>query len=561
MKKIKAVLSVILALSVILTSASMIVSRAKDTSVTFAVVSDIHSEGIGDDIPVNFPENELYFHARNSGNLYNEAIGILKSFLARAQSKKLDFVLIPGDLTNCGREDQVRIMTSVLAEFEKNSGIQVYVTPGNHDYWESDPEGFKKDYRQFGFGEALSTDTKTASYTVDLPGNCRLFSIDSQTTGQDGDALDERLFSWIDEQAKQAEKDGKTVIAMMHCPLLDPIPLASLLMKDFIVRDHEEVAERFTKWNIQYVFTGHEHGNNITSYTGKNGNVVYDILTTALTSYPLEYRYITLSGSGMDIKCELIDKCNFGYIGKGYNAKQIALMKSDYTEYSYGYFKYSIQKKIGRYITPEFINGKLKQTKGPVFDAVNTVMPLVEEALQMPLYKKDTDGLSVEELANASSATLPESGYTSLYDLATTVVAAVYYGAENMPPESSPEARILIVGLNTMLKYILAEAGNRTAALALNSALSLVNLDAVDKVDLYRWNRALMLGADKSYDMAEAVLSPLLNDFLVDDEICDRDCTLPGPGEKVTVNRAESFSDWLKSFFLYIENLFRAFFR
>ena len=150
MKKIKALLSLILVLSVIVASSSMLVSHAKDESVAFAVATDIHAEGIGDDLSRDYPENELYFHARNSGNLYAEAVGILKSFLARAAKKNLDFVLIPGDIANNGREEQHKLLASILADFEDSTGIRVYVTPGNHDYFNSTPDDFKKYYSRFG---------------------------------------------------------------------------------------------------------------------------------------------------------------------------------------------------------------------------------------------------------------------------------------------------------------------------------------------------------------------------------------------------------------------------
>lgn len=554
--KIKKAVAVLMALVVVFGTLPAVF--ADNDKISFAVATDIHAEGKGEPLPLEFPENELYFHARNSGNLYNEALGILESFLAQAAEKKLDFVLLTGDMTNSGKQEQHILFASILEAFEKETGISVYVTPGNHDYANSSPADFKEYYARFGYDEALAIDDVTASYTVDLPNGYRLLSLDSQTPGKDGDALDERLFAWAETQAVQAEKDGKTLIAMMHCPLLDPIPLAELIMKDFIVRDHKDVAELFTKWNIQYVFTGHEHGNNISSFTGSNGNKVYDILTTSLTSYPLEYRTVDLSSAGMDIKCNSIDTFNPDSCGTGYNDAQNALIESDYTEYSYGYFKYSIEKKIAKYITAPFIEDKLNVTEGVLFDAIEAVMPLVEEALQMPLYAKDTDGNSIEALANKAGAKLPESDYYNLYDLATTAVASIYYGAENMPLDSSPEARILVVGLNTGLKYILAEAGNKTTELALNAIFSSIGLDKIEGLDIYRWNRALVLGADHSYDVALSVLNPFLEKLLVDDEICDRDVTLPAPGEKAEqVSGFRSFLDTLIKVFLYIVNVIK----
>ncbi len=502
-------------------------------AVKFAVASDIHAKEEGATISVNYPESELYFHAENSGNLYCEAIGIVKSFFRQSAENGAQFILIPGDMANSGSQEQHLYFASVLDELEAEYEIPVYVVPGNHDLFRTSPEEFKGYYAHFGYDEAIAVDEATASYTADLPGDIRLIAIDSNDPGNNGDGFDDALFAWVEAQAKAAEADGKTAVAMMHHPLLDPIPFAETIMGDFIVRDHKDVAEKFTAWGIQYVFTGHEHGNNIGTYVGSNGRTVYDILTTSLTSYPLEYRAVSFSDAGMDIKCEAVDKCDFDYVGEGYTDEQLALMESDYVEYARGYFKYSIQKKIAKYITPEFIEEKLKVESGPIYDALEAVMPLVEQALQMPLYAKDTDGLSVEKLAKSASATLPESDYYNLYDLASTVVAEIYHGNENMPFESSPEGKVLVVGLNTMLKYILAEAGNEVATLALNTVISSIGLEKIDKVGLFKWNRALVLGADNLYEISYSVLGPILEKFLVNDGISDRDVVLPGPGETV----------------------------
>lgn len=524
---------------------------AEDNTLKFATATDIHSKEIEESIPVNFPENELYFHAANTGNLYNEAIGILETFLSRAVEEGAEFILLTGDMTNSGTIEQHEYFASVIGEFEDNTGIQVYATPGNHDYSNSKPDDYKRIYEKFGFDEAIAVDDVTASYVVDLPDGYRLIAIDSNNPGSSGDGIDERLLSWIAAQAEKGHADGKKLIAAMHHSLLEPIAFAPILMGDFIVRDYKDIAEQFTQWGIQYVFTGHEHGNNVSRFVGSNGSTVYNILTTALTSYPLNYRMVTFDDEKVDIKCESITECNFDYLIGGYTDAQLDLMEKDYTEYSYGYFRYSIEKKIAKYITPEFIKDKLNADSGALADALDAVMPIVERALQMPLYKADTDGESVEALANAASATLPASDFYNLYDLVTAAVAAHYYGNENLSYDEV--GKVLIVALNTMLKYILAEAGNEVTTLALNKVVEAIGFNKLNKVDLFRWNRALVAGADNSYEVAFAVLEPLLNQFLQDDELPDRDVTLPAIGEKVEKESFISrFIEKLKFFFEYI---------
>ena len=547
MKKVVA-----LFLSVVMLAAALCVpSFAADENgrkVRFAVAADVHLRLPDAELEVDYPESELYYACWGSGNQTHEATGLLLQTLARAKEQGAQFVLLCGDLTHYGNETQHSYFAALLRGFEEESGIPVYVVPGNHDYYGATPDEFKAYYSDFGYDEALASDTKTASYTAELPGDCRLIAIDSNLPGKDGDGFDDRLLSWVDTQAKSAAADGKMPIVMMHHPLLEPIPYAEVLMKDFIVRDHEKMAERFAAWGFSYVFTGHEHGNNITSFTGSNGQVVYDILTTSLNSYPMEFRMIDLTSERMTISMERLESLDPIYIPPKYNDAQHKAITEDYTAYSLGFFKFSVAKKIERVISAESIKELLNVSSGPLADAADVVMPLVTSALNMPLYGKQ--GESVQALAAAAGAKLPSSDYLSLMDLITSVVAIIYTGGEDIPTTKSPEGRILIVALNTLLKYILAQTGNQVSTQCLNRIFGVLGFAQLDQIDLFRWNRTYHLGANLSYDAAESVLAPFLNRFLEDDDIPDRDAVLtPSRSSAQNGSGFASFIVYLKIFF------------
>lgn len=524
-KKTKKITAVLLAAVSLFTGLFASASAAgKESPVRFAVATDVHLRLPDEELPAYYPESDLYYSCWGSGNQTHEAAGLLDAMLRQAAEDGAAFVLLCGDLAHNGTESQHRYFASLLQAFEEERGIPVYVVPGNHDYYACTPAQFKACYADFGYGEALAADDITASYTADLPGGFRLIAVDSNDPGKDGDGLNERLFSWIGAQAEAAAADGRTPIVMMHHPLLEPIPYASLLMKDFIVRDHKAVAERFAQWGIPCVFTGHEHGNNITSFTGSNGGVVYDILTTSLNSYPMEFRMIDLSAQRMEISMERIGSFDPADIPPGYNAAQRAAIAQDYTAYSLGFFKFSVAKKIERVIAPDDIKRMLGENGAALSDAVDIVMPLVAEALHMPFYADE--GESVASLAAAAGAELPPSDYVDLMDLITSLVAVVYRGGENLPAGKAPESRLFLVALNTMLKYVLAQTGNRVSVQNLNRIFGLLGFDQLSLPELYSWNRAYVLGANSSYAAAEKALSPILNRFLVDDDVPDRDAVL-----------------------------------
>ncbi len=519
-KALKKILSVMLAAVLVTGSSSLIFKAfADEGKVVFTVGTDIHIDTPQEKLEVNYPESELYFQASGSGNIYDQAEALTKDFLSKSVSDGADFILISGDLTRAGNEQQHRQVSSLLTAFEKKSGVQIYVVPGNHDYYNSTREEFKEYYAGLCYDDALTVHSATASYTADLCGNYRLIAVDSNNPGEDGDGITKELISWIDAQVSKAHEDGREIIFMMHHPLLEHLYLGHIIMKDFMVRNSKQLAEKFCSWGIKYVFTGHEHGNDVASYTGKNGGTVYDVLTTALSAYPLEYRKVTMTPEGADLVMRKMEKCNMGALIGGYTDRQKALLRSDYEKFAYGLFRYSVEKKILKFTDPDFIKGKLK-VSGPLAIPVDNLFNAVNDALTMPLYD-DGGKVSIEKLAASKGVSIPESDYGSLLELASAMVAMHYYGNENMPAGTNPECEILIKGLNTGLEYVLTKSGRS----GLNLLLSVLGTE-IDTEVLSPLFRAVIAGKENSYVTAEKVLYPLLDKFAVDFSLPDRDVYL-----------------------------------
>ena len=79
-----------------------------------------------------------------AGSLWMESEGVLESALAAFQAKAkqtgMKYLLIPGDLTLDGELRGHKALARRLERFEKETGIQVAVIPGNHDI--NNPDGF-----------------------------------------------------------------------------------------------------------------------------------------------------------------------------------------------------------------------------------------------------------------------------------------------------------------------------------------------------------------------------------------------------------------------------------
>jgi 3',5'-cyclic AMP phosphodiesterase CpdA len=85
-----------------------------------------------------------------------------------------------------------------------------------------------------------------------------------------------------------------------------------------------DVAEQFASWGIHYAFTGHLHTDDISSVINDDGEVLYDIETSSISSYPCTYREMTINTykngeSDMSFESiELDDAVAFTYNGITY---------------------------------------------------------------------------------------------------------------------------------------------------------------------------------------------------------------------------------------------------
>ncbi|HWN72618.1 MAG TPA: phosphodiesterase [Solirubrobacterales bacterium] len=120
----------------------------------------------------------------------------------------VDAVVITGDLTDDGGEENYRLVRRVLARLD----APVHVLPGNHD-----------DRRRLraAFGLPGSGD-EPIDYSVSI-GELRLVAFDSIVPGQDSGAYDRDRLRWLDEELRR-ESERPTVLALHHPPLPTGIP-------------------------------------------------------------------------------------------------------------------------------------------------------------------------------------------------------------------------------------------------------------------------------------------------------------------------------------------------
>jgi len=246
---------------------------------SFAVVSDLH---IG--LPHTIWDHPTRFH------LVEVSIPALEIILDNLQQQKLDFLLLPGDLTQHGEPENHQWLSERLSKLP----FPVYVIPGNHDIPNLLPDEqsiglkeFPDYYRKFGYDNP-----KLLYYSCEVLPGVQLIGLNSNQFDQSGKQLgylDEQQLTWLEKQL--TENQDKLVLVMVHHNVLEHLPGQTdhPLGRRYMLGNAPMLLKILKKYGVNLVFTGHLHVQDIAYQDG-----IYDITTGSLVSYPHPYRILQL---------------------------------------------------------------------------------------------------------------------------------------------------------------------------------------------------------------------------------------------------------------------------
>lgn len=288
-------------------------------AVKFAVITDSHVFET-----VNNLDNPLYL---KYGIEDRKILKMSSKVLEIAINKIIDqgdieFVILSGDLTDFGDKKTHQSVAEKLDLLYKN-GIDVYVLPGNHDGFATKenkfkdiprdiitPDEFSIIYNKYGYRQALYQDEDSLSYVVEPTEGLWLIMIDSCIYNKDNSyhvcngKIKESTLSWIKEILKKAQIENKAVIGSLHHSILEHYIGQEKYFGDFLVDDWEQVSSDFAFLNLNYLFTGHHHANDIVkkefskAETDEN-SFLFDIETSSIIGYPNSFRTIEITENQM----------------------------------------------------------------------------------------------------------------------------------------------------------------------------------------------------------------------------------------------------------------------
>lgn len=528
----KKVISVILAITMIFTVVSVSAYAEEEYDLEFAVAADLHYNPPREELAHDI-DDPVYWYANRRAAMEDESGFIIDEFLKQcAENDACKYVLIAGDLADNGRtcpEDHVAVAEK-LRQFEKETGKDVYVINGNHD---AAADGkttyavFKDIYADFGYDKAITEPRDDCSYAANLGTKYRLIALDSNNPDESTeDGMTSEKLNWVKEQVEAAKADGRYPIVMMHHNLLDHLPIQRVISRNFIVRNHFATAEKYADWGIKLVISGHEHCGDGATYTSLLGNTIYDFAITSLTMYPLAYAYFKLNDDEITYERKTIDEIDYDALTStvsGYTDEQINLMKADLDAYAKGFMKAGVKYRLALGMSKEKMGIDEDEIYyGVVRAAVDGLLDLLE----MPLYGEN----SLAELAKEYGLEIPETSYSSGWDLVTDLVSYHYCGGEDFELNSN-EIQAFLKALVTILRVDFA---NITDSLTLiKAANKLLGTESIsDDITKLCVN---MFGSVSNTEYAlMIILAPFIEAFIFDsDGVHDYNGTIPGYG---TVN-------------------------
>jgi 3',5'-cyclic AMP phosphodiesterase CpdA len=249
----------------------------------FAVISDLH---------IALPHT--VWDGPNRLHLVEVSIPVFETILNRLAELDLDFLLLPGDLTQHGEPENHAWVVDRLRQLP----YPVYVIPGNHDVPNLEPDhqsvgfaAFPGLYEEFGYAGI-----DRHYYSQQLMPGLRLIALNSNTFDAEGNQvgrIDPAQMDWL--RATLATDGDVQTIVMVHHNVIEHMPeqASDPLGKRYILENADEVCDLLRSAGVQLVFTGHLHIQNIAQQDG-----LYDITTGSLVSYPHPYRVLEFSTDG-----------------------------------------------------------------------------------------------------------------------------------------------------------------------------------------------------------------------------------------------------------------------
>ncbi|MCI8837740.1 MAG: metallophosphoesterase [Hungatella sp.] len=335
------------------------------------------------------------------GKMVSYVWEITDAFLEQVIKRRPQVLILAGDLTLNGERISQEVLAQQLQRVE-DAGIPVVVIPGNHDINNSkacsfkgsdripaeptSPEQFAKIYEDFGYGEALSRDPASLSYTYELTDGTWLLMLDScqyEEGALVGGMIRNDTYQWMDRVLEDAWNEERQVIAVGHHNLFDE---SRIYEEDCTIEHAEELEQKLDEWEVGLYLSGHLH---VQHYKSSKRYRIDEIVTSALSVAPCQYGILQFFGPE-----------NYYYVTETTNVTEWAERKGnpdrnlqDFDQYADEFLQNVFYNKAktelqGQGLSPEEIHGMAELYAMLNVQAVGgRAFEIKQYAMSMPYYE------------------------------------------------------------------------------------------------------------------------------------------------------------------------------
>lgn len=237
----------------------------------------------------------LQLNVQDDGISYINTLNadILQCALDELNESDTDLIILCGDNTNSGKEEQHNKLIEMLNNVDK----EILIVPGNHDLGLSGYSVFPEIYKDYGYGKAYSRDNESLSYSV-VYQDMMVVILDTNNYDDKWEtgipSFDKGTVKWMESQYKYANDNEKIIITVGHYPIL------TRQTEEFTQQN--EILNLFSKYNVRLYVAGHLHYHAV----NKNNDLT-ELVVEQTTSYPVSYEILEIDDGVMDIYSKEVD--------------------------------------------------------------------------------------------------------------------------------------------------------------------------------------------------------------------------------------------------------------
>jgi predicted phosphodiesterase len=261
-----------------------------------AVMNDLHVGEHCSGTIATLPDGTSYPPCNSAVDYPDYAYRMDAAAIAELRHHRVDLLIVNGDLTDRGREDDIRRCLALV----RSLGVPLLITRGNHDRRlagacapdgdclraqafprQAVGDGPVKSVRRVGRRLAVvgldSADPDTGRGRLDL---------DSQPT-------------WLDKRLTQLEAEGRDIIVAFHHPIIPVTQPPGISDKVDLAKGGNEVLDVLARHpHVRLVLGGHTHRNNLGQDATRGGAIPF-LENGAIKEYPAGYALLDVHEHGI----------------------------------------------------------------------------------------------------------------------------------------------------------------------------------------------------------------------------------------------------------------------